>query len=163
MSDVGQITIVRSTGFWPFIIRAVTASHWSHNTIIISDTECVSAEGSGVKIMKRSDFPDSVTSDFILTDREQLAIKAFALGQVGKRYGYLTDFWIGIALITKAKTPRWIERILSNKSTWECAQLCDAAYTYAGIHLFRDDRPTGAVYPGSLAKIFVSYGWTDKP
>jgi len=173
MSDVGQIGLVHSNGFWPFVIRVVTNSHWSHNVVFVGDVydtrghlindAVVSAEGSGVMIMQRGDFPDAVWSDFDLTPTQQLAIKGFNLDQVGKPYGFWTDAWIGIAHIFRTRTPKWIEAKLSDQSTWICSQIADASYSAAGINLFRDDRPTGSVWPGSLAKIFVRRGWTDKP
>lgn len=173
MSDVGQIGLVRTTGFWSVVIRVVTASNWNHNVVFVGDVydthghvindAVVSAEGSGVTIMQRDDFPGAVWSQFELTPTQQMAVKAFNLDQLGKPYGYWTDFWIGVAHVFKAKTPKWIETKLSDQSTWICSQIADASYTAAGYPLFTDNRPTGSVWPGSLAKIFVTRGWTDKP
>lgn len=159
MSDIGQITIVTTNGFWGWVIRHVTESTSNHNTIIVSETHQVSAEPGGVRLVPRTDYPTAVVADYPLTDEQRDAIVAFAMAQIDKPYGYWTDFWIGVGLIFRTHTPRWIERMLSDGGTWECAQLCDAAYIAADINLFEDNRPDGAVYPGSLEKLFKRKGW----
>lgn len=162
MSDLAQIGLVRTTGFSSWLTRAITGSAWNHTVTRVSEHNVVSAESDGVQILPVTHFPGAVWSQFPLTDRQQAKIIAFSLAQENKPYGTLTYIWIGIALKLKIRTPRWLERKLSNGSTWVCSQLCDSAYQHAGIHLFRDDRPEGAVTPASLAKIFYDFGWTDK-
>jgi hypothetical protein len=105
---------------------------------------------------------DIAWSDFPLSTTQENKIIAFSLAQANKPYGRLTFVWIGLAILLHWQTPAWLERRLDNGETWTCSQLTDAAYQHGGIRLFRDGRPAGAVYPGSIARIFYDFGWTDK-
>ena len=49
--------------------------------------------------------------------------------------------------------------MLADPDSYQCAQLADAALQHAGVHVFRDDRPYGAVYPGSFVPVFQAFGW----
>lgn len=140
----------------------MTNSAWNHVITRVSEHNVVSAESDGVKVLPITHFHDVSWSAFPLTDKQQAKIIAFSLAQVGRPYGTLTYIWIGIALLLRLDTPSWLERRLSDGHTWICSQLADSAYQHAGIHLFRDDRPTGAVTPASLAKLFYDYQWVDK-
>ena len=155
----GQIGLCYTTGFWGALIRAVTRSRFNHTIIGISETECVEASPWGVRVAPISNYPDAVWSQFPLTLLQQVKVVTFARSQVGVRYNYLDDIFIGIALLTREHTPRWIERVLSDPDSWQCAQLADAALQHAGVHVFRDNRPYGAVYPGSFIPVWEAFGW----
>ena len=155
----GQIGLCYTTGFWGRVIRAVTGSHYNHTVIAISDTECIGAEPGGVRVRPITAFPDVVWSKFPLTLPQQVSVVTFAKTELGVRYNYADDLFIGIALLTREHTPRWISRVLSDPDSWQCAQLADAALQRAGVHVFRDDRPYGAVYPGSFVPVFQAFGW----
>ena len=154
-----QIGLCYTTGFWGRVIRAVTKSHYNHTVIAISETQCAGAEPGGVRIRPIASFPDVVWSQFPYTLAQQVEIVTFAKTELGVRYNYLDDLFIGIALLTREHTPRWIERVLSDPDSWQCAQLADAALQRAGIHVFTDDRPFGAVYPGSYVEVWKAFGW----
>ena len=160
MSELtGQIGLCYTTGFWGRVIRAVTRSHYNHAVIAISETLCAGAEPGGVRIRSITEFPDIVWSKFPLTLPQQVKVVLFTKSQLGVRYNYADDLFIGIALLTRERTPAWIERALSDPDSWQCAQLADAALQRAGVHVFRDDRPFGAVYPGSFVPVFQAFGW----
>jgi uncharacterized protein YycO len=162
MSDVGQLGLVRTVGFSSWLIRLVTRSHWNHVVVRFNSKYVVSAETSGVAILPTTHFPDAQWSAFPLDALERRQIVAFALNQVGKPYGRLTFVWIGISRITRWATPRWLEQRISDQHTWICSQLVDAAYQAAGIHMFRDNRPPGAVTPADLAQVMHDFGWVDQ-
>ncbi|WP_157480064.1 hypothetical protein [Leifsonia sp. Root227] len=162
MSDVGQLGLVRTVGFSSWLIRLVTKSHYNHVILRFNSKYVVSAETSGVAILPTTHFPNAVWSQFPLDALERRQIVAFALNQVHKPYGRLTFVWIGISRITRWATPRWLEKRINNEKTWVCSALADSAYTHAGIHLFRDRRPPGAVTPGDLAQIFYDFHWVDR-
>ena len=154
-----QIGLCYTTGFWGRVIRKVTKSHYNHTIIAISETLCVGAEPGGVRVRPITDFPDVAWSAFPYTLPQQVKVVTFAKSEIGVRYNYLDDLFIGIALIVREHTPRWIERVLSDPDSWQCAQLADAALQHAGIHVFTDDRPFGAVYPGSYVDVWKAFGW----
>lgn len=159
MGELAQIGLVRTTGFSSWLIRLVTHSHWNHVILRVTPHYVVSAETSGVATLPVTHFTDVTWSAFPLTDRQQAKIIAFALQQVGKPYGVLTYLWVGIGLLTKAHTPRWLEKKLSDQTSWTCSQLADSSYHAAGWYFFDDDRPASAVYPGSFVPFYVDAGW----
>lgn len=162
MDNLGQLGLVRTVGFSSWLIRLVTRSHWNHTVCRVSEHNIVSAETTGVAILPADHFKTTVWSQFPLGDKERARIIAFSLAQVGKPYGRLTFVWIGVSRITRWVTPRWLERRISDQNTWICSQLCDAAYQAAGIHMFRDNRPPGAVTPSDIAGVMRDFGWVDR-
>jgi uncharacterized protein YycO len=159
MSDLAQIGLVRTTGFMSWLIRAVTHSPVNHVIVRVSPNSVISPEGSGVQIAPVTAFPQAIWSKFPLSRGQENKIIAYALAQQGKPYNYVDDLFIGIALLTRWATPRWMQHELSDTKRWQCAQLADAAYQTAGIHLFHDERPSGAIYPGSFVPLFEDNGW----
>lgn len=155
----GQVALVHSTGFWPWLISAVTHSYWNHMVTGINPTQCVSAEQAGVRIRNVSDFPGAVWSDFPETLLAQHKVAVFAAAQEKKPYAFLDDFFIGIAILTKSSAPNWLRRRLRSGKRWECAELADVSLQHGGVNVFHDDRAFGAVYPGSFEKVFRRYGW----
>lgn len=166
MSDVGQMQLVRTSGFISWGIRFFTRSDWNHTTNIVGDIwhkgvfypdAVISAEPSGVKIMKRSDFPNSIVSDFPMTEKQQLAAMTFSIGAIGAKYARLAFIFIWISLVFKTKTPMWIERYLSSNKHYICSDLTDSSFHAAGIRLFEGVVPS-AVYPGMFVPLYVDMG-----
>jgi len=155
----GQIGLTYTTGFIGRLIQKVTRSRYNHCVLALDNFACIGAEPGGVRVRPITDFRGIVWSKFRFTEAERIRITEFVLAQQGKEYNYADDFFIGVALITKTHTPRWLERRLSSTDSWQCAQLSDAALIHIGINLFDDDRPIGAVYPGSLARRWRKRGW----
>lgn len=157
----GQIGIMdRPSGFGDRLIQIVTGSSFNHVVIATSNTQCVSAEPGGVRMRPISYFDNShvVWSKFEFAAGQEYEPALFAISEVGKPYGFFDDFFIGIALLTRTHTPKWLERILSDGKRWECAELADAALNAAGIQLF-PGRPVGAVFPGSFVAYWKAQGW----
>jgi uncharacterized protein YycO len=163
MDELAQIGLVRTTGLSSCLIRIVTHSDFNHVIVRVSEHNVVSAETTGVAILPVTHFTNVAWSDFPLTDRQQAKIIAYALAEVGVPYGVLTYLWIGVSRLTRWATPRWLERIISDQHTMICSQLADSAYQHAGVHLFRDHRPPGAVVPGDIGQVFYDFNWVDKP
>ena len=159
MTYTGQIGLVPHphTPF-EYLIDWITVSRVHHAVIAISETECVSCEAGGARIRQISEYPDAHWSEFPLTAGERDTIVNFGRTRIGRPYGWFADIAIGIALLSGVHTPKGIQAYLNSDRSYECAQLCDAAYSTAGIHFF-DDIPAAAVYPGMFVPIFRSYGW----
>jgi len=161
MSDLtGQIGLVphpKSLVEW--LIEKVTRSNVHHAILAISPTSCISCEPAGALVRHISDFPDAYWSHFDLGQAQKLAIARWGLDHRGVPYGWFTDAAIGISLLFHERTPKWVERYLNSGRFYCCSQFCDAAYDANGIHLFRDGRLPGTVYPGSLAHVWRAHGW----
>ena len=107
-------------------------------------------------------FDNIVWSQFDLSNAQRDKSAGFAESQVGKPYALADDIAIGVALITREHTPRWLERRLASDGEWQCASLGDASLRHAGVHVFNDDRPMGSVFPGSFWHFFRDAGWLPK-
>lgn len=160
MTDpAGQIGLVHTKGLPARIIQLVTASHWNHVVIRLSETTCIGAEPGGVRIRPITDFPEIAWSDIPYTDTEARRVVSYAVRHLGVRYNWADDILIGLTLILKSHAPRWLIREVSDTDSFQCSQLADAALFAAGIHIFDDDRPFGAVYPASFVPWFREEGW----
>lgn len=160
MPGLAQLGLVRTKGFSSWLTRLVTRSNWNHIVLYEGAGNVISCEPSGVSELPVEDFPNAVWSNFDLTIGECGAAINFARSQLGKPYGNFTYVWIGVALLLKVKhTPAWILRRLASQRDWICSQLCDSSYQAANIHLFKDERPYGCVWPGSFEPIFKAHGW----
>lgn len=155
----GQVGIVSTTGFMSGVIRVVTHSDVNHAVIDLGDGTVVSAEPGGVRLRPHDYFPNTIWSHFAETEGDLDAVAAFARAQLGKPYAYFDDFLIGVAQLTGIETPKWIQRHLSSDSSFECAELADAALHAGGIHVFTDGRVPSAVFPGDFEPVFKQRGW----
>lgn len=173
LAQLGQIGLLRTKGFSSWLIRTMTHSNWNHCVVYVGDVvdaqgnphtdAVVSAEVEGVRILPAEHFQGVSWSEFDLTVKQQNKIIDFSIAQDGRPYGKFTYAWIGIAILLKIPTPQWLERRLNDGRTYICSQLAARAYQAAGVDLFADARPIGAVVsPGSLGKLFKDLGWVDK-
>ena len=156
-AQIGLVPHAKTVVEW--LIQVVTRSTVHHAIVAISETECLSCEAGGAMIRPITRFPDAYWSHFELPTVQQDAIVAWARGHVGRKYGWLADAAIGIALIFHVRTPAWVEARINDGRRFECAQACDAAYVAAGIDLFPNDRPPGTVYPGLFTHIWRTHHW----
>lgn len=160
----GQIGLVYGPTTWQQrLICWVTDSPVYHCVIAISNDQCVGAEDPHPAVHPISDYPNIIWSDFDLTQSQRDGITHWAGKHMDATYNYTDDVAIGIERLLHEHTPRMVLRRLSSSRHMECAQLCDAAYTYgAGIQLFRDHRYFGAVAPADLAPLLQDTGaWPD--
>jgi hypothetical protein len=145
--------------FMPRLIAWATHSPVYHSVLAVDNTRAVSAEPGGAVFRPLNFWPDTIWSDFDLTAEQHKDITDWAVQHIHTPYNFADDLAIGLALVFKLRTPKWIQRYLSSDFVLECGQLCDSAYRAAGIELFNDGRLPGAVYPGSFVPIFQQNGW----
>ncbi len=145
--------------FWPRLIAWATHSTVYHTVLAIDNTRSISAEPGGAVFRPLNYWPDTIWSQFDLTPEQQEDITDWGVRHKNTPYNFLDDAAIGIALVFGMHTPKWVARYLSSDYSLECAQLCDAAYEFAGRPLFDDGRLPGAVYPGSFEPIWRANGW----
>lgn len=161
MTDTtGQIGLVRTKGFWGWVIRKITDSPVNHVVVGISPTQNIGAEPGGVRIRRNDEWDQIIWSEFDLSTREKYVITRFVRDRLTYAYSYLTDFAIGMEYLTGIPTPTWLERYLSSDYVYECAQLAHAAYLAARRDLLDDKfRLPGRVNPGTFVPVFKKFGW----
>lgn len=156
----GQIGLVfQPTSFIERLVCNITRSKSYHCVLAITDYVAVSAEPGGAVLRPTDYWPNTVWSQFALSEADVTAITAIGAGFIGTPYNFLDDLMIGIGIAYRYKAPLWIRKWLSSDSSLECAQLCDSAYEHAGLHIFDDGRLPGAVFPGSFEPIWKANGW----
>lgn len=164
----GQVGIVHGTAWDARLVQVVTASHWNHSVIAISDTHCISAEpgAAGARIRPISHYEqageDIEWSRFPLRGWQRRKITGYAIGHIGTPYNWADFFAAGVASILKQRTPRWLDAFVGSTDRLICSQICDLALQAGGIHLFRDERPVGAVTPASFGAYFKAHGWSER-
>ena len=130
--------------------------------VIDTGTELISAEYPVVRTRPYGHFTNIIWSQFDETESQKTKIATFATNQLDKPYGWADDIAIGVGLLTRQHTPKWLMRWLSNNGEWICSSLSDASLRHAGIHLWDDERPVGAVYPGSFENWYADAGWLPR-
>ena len=158
----GQVGLVPSDGaFKSKVVAWASRSYWCHVVVAISETECVSAEPGGTRIRPIAFYPEIVWSRFPMRPWQRRRAVRFAKDCIGKAYAW-GDYWaVGLALVTRRQAPEWLRASVANTDTLICSQVADLALQAAGIHVFYDERPAGAVIPASFGKIFKARGWSD--
>ena len=159
----GQVGLIASDGaFMGRMVAWASRSNWCHCVVAISETHCVSAEPGGARVRPISFYPEIVWSAFPMRPGQRRRAVRFAIKCVGVPYAWSDFVAAGIALVTRTKTPEWLRAHVAGTDSLICSQLCDLALQAAGIHVFFDERPAGAVIPASFGKVFVARGWTDR-
>lgn len=159
----GQVGLVPAAPNWAsWIVEWASKSSYTHMVVAISETHCVSAEPGGARVRPISFYPDGVVwSRFPMWPWQRRRSVRYALSRVGTPYAHM-DYWaVGLALVTRSRTPEWLQAYIADTDRLICSQLCDLALQAAGIHVFFDERPAGAVIPASFGKVFVARGWTE--
>jgi hypothetical protein len=160
----GQIGLVYGPQSWQQrLICWVTNSPVYHCVIATSNDTCVGAEEPHPIERPISHFGNIVWSDFDLTDEQRRGIVQWVSEHMDATYNTTDDVAIGIERLMHEHTPKRILRRLSSSQHLQCAQLCDASYTYgAGIQVFRNHRYFGAVAPADFVPLLQDTGaWPD--
>jgi hypothetical protein len=144
------------------IVAWAMRSYWCHMIVAVSETHCVSAEPGGARVRPMSDYDEICWSKFPMRPSQRRRSVRFALSRIGVPYAWIDWFAVGVALITRTKTPEWLRSFVADNDRLLCSQLADLSLQAAGIPVFFDERPAGAVTPGSFAKVFIARGWTTK-
>lgn len=160
----GQVGLIPSDGqFKGQVVAWASRSRWSHMVVAISETECVSAEPGGARIRPTSYYPEIVWSRFAMRPGQRRRAVRYAIRRIGTPYAWFDYIAAGVALVTRTRTPEWLRSYIADTDRLICSQLCDLALQAAGIHVFFDERPAGAVIPSSFGRVFVARGWADRP
>jgi cell wall-associated NlpC family hydrolase len=135
---------------------ALAPSRYAHAGVFLGDGTVLSAQGSGARIDPESsvleDRPLAVLRVPAWAESRRDTIVDVARSYVGHRYGWFAYAYIGLATLG-IRTP-WLERRIASEATGLiCSALVDRIWWHAGIGLFDDGRPFGAVKPGELAHV----------
>jgi hypothetical protein len=160
MDRTGQIGLVRTRGFFAWFYCFFGRSPVSHVVVGLPGGKCIGAEPGGVRVRDIAEYDEIVWSEFDLSTREKYLITRYVREKLTTPYSYLTVFFLALEVVSRIRTPTWIERYLSTEYAFECAQLAHAAYLAAGKDLLGEpDRLPGRVRPDLFVPVFRRLGW----
>lgn len=148
----GEFGVVRTTGWFPQLIRLFTQSQVNHAFIVLEDGHSiVEAQRVGAVI---SDLSKWETGHLVVYSRihdtpitaAEVCKEARAL--VGTPYNFLD--LVALALLLVGRRWTWLLDRAKRPDRLICSQLVDRAFTLAGLQLFDDKRPDNEVTPGDL-------------
>jgi uncharacterized protein YycO len=148
----GDIGVVTGPGFVAWAIRMVTRAPVSHAFVYVGSGRVIEGWQSGVRYNDLSNFTGVIWLTNLsagLSIQKRLAVVDYCARHLGTPYSWIDDAEIGFSDLF-GWAPRWMRRRLRSDRTLMCSQLCDQAYQSAGVMLFKDGRPAGAVSPGDL-------------
>jgi hypothetical protein len=153
--NLGDIGLVRGSGLGGRLIRTVTRSPYAHAFLYVGDHaqgDLIEGDPHGVRYNHVSHYSEILWLTNLsagLTDAQRTGIVAYATAHLGTPYSWIDDAEIGFTDVF-GWAPRWMRDRLRSDHTLMCSQLCDLAYHVAGVELFKDGRPAGAVSPADL-------------
>ncbi len=170
MPEPGDICCTSVGGAGGFGIRLAEKlvggfSEYQHVFGYIGGMRIVEAEPKGCRIRRIRSFESAglslwSTGKIELTPEERQKIVAAAIAATmpgpGHPDGPIGYSWLDYVTVAAAKLHIPSKRLLAYvKATGhkQCAQLWDGIYLAAGVHLFSDNRPEGAVDPADIAGV----------
>jgi len=151
---IGDYGCVKTHGFFGWLIRLGTFSRWNHSVIYVGNGEVVSADPTGVKINKVTDYDHVAWNQHEeLDDAQRLSIVDYARAAVGAPYSFFTIFDIalrilGLKIIANTRFAKW----LSQREGYICSELVSECYNKSGLALAKED---WICTPGDLAERLI--------
>lgn len=148
----GDVLLFRGRGMSSLVIRALTASVYTHVGMVVryrGRVLCAHATGQGVHLMIMSELARSYAGDIeyyeVLQGGE--AARDLALGFVFEQMGKPYDYFSGLRFAWALLLGRMGRQVHNDK--WFCSELVAEAYRRAGAPLIRQ-RPADYIAPAHL-------------
>jgi hypothetical protein len=162
----GDYGVVRTTGFVPWCIRALTRSAFDHAFVVVSedgngDYWIVEAEPSGARYAKLSEYAGYqvlFNTGEPLTDAQRAAIICAAHDMAGTPYGFLDIARLGL-MLTICRAPKWLTKRADDERAVICSQLVALCGKRAGVDWLCGQSTTAMVTPGMLAQRIITRAW----
>jgi len=150
---IGDYGCVKTHGFFGWLIRLGTFSRWNHSVIYVGNGEVVSADPTGVKINKVSDYTNVAWNQHEeLDDNQRMQIANAALEAVGKPYDFFTIADLAFRILgLKVLTAGLLGRLARNHG-YICSELVAECYRKGGLVIAKKDY---LCTPGDLAERLI--------
>jgi len=150
---IGDYGCVKTHGFFGWLIRLGTFSRWNHSVIYVGNGEVVSADPTGVKINKVSDYTNVAWNQHEeLDDNQRMQITNAALEAVGKPYDFFTIADLAFRILgLKVLTAGLLGRLARNHG-YICSELVAECYRKGGLVIAEKDY---LCTPGDLAERLI--------
>jgi len=150
---MGDYGVIKTHGFFGWLIRLGTFSRWNHAVIYIGNGEVVSADPSGVKIDPVTNWNNIAWNQHEeLDDNQRMMIVNAALEAIGKPYGFFTIADIALRILgLKILTKGLLSHLAKNKG-YICSELVAECYRKGGLVIAKED---WLCTPGDLAERLI--------
>lgn len=147
----GQYGCVCTGGFFGWLIRVGTRSHYNHAFIVMDGDQIIEADPKGASWGQLSDYANDavVFSTDVLSAEQVSLIQNKAVVLLGTPYGW-TDI-ARLSLRCLGVQWRWLTRAADNERAMICSQLVAACGAAAGVDWTCGREAPAAVTPGDLA------------
>ncbi len=159
--EPGEFFVVRTEGWAGRLIRVGTDSDVNHAGIYLGKGLTLEAQPGGAIYghITQGQMDAALWSGMNPTWRlsriEGEAVCTQAKTHHGDPYSWLDIACISLTILTRSHIPSVVSARLDNPHRNICSQLVDRVYEEAGVHLFTDGRPHGAVSPGDLRDLIT--------
>jgi uncharacterized protein YycO len=149
----GTYGVVRTGGFYAWLIRVGTRSKFNHAFITYADGQIIEADPGGARWAQLSDYDGhhimfDLSDDMTDAQRQRVIDKAITL--LGTPYGW-TDI-ARLALRCAGVQWGWLTRAADNERAMICSQLVATCGEAADVDWNCDREAPAAVTPGDLAE-----------
>ena len=152
---MGDFGIIKSTGIAARLIQIGTVSRWNHAFIYIGDGKIIEAMPSkGIAISDVSKYSKIAWNQHEgLSEADRIKIVSKAKQLIGKTYGFLDIFILGLRILgLKFLGGKFLEKLAMRQGII-CSELVAICYQNAGMDLI--NKPEYLVTPGDLAEYLI--------
>jgi len=150
---MGDYGVIKTHGFFGWLIRLGTFSRWNHAVIYIGNGEVVSADPSGVKIDPVTNWDNIAWNQHEeLDDNQRMMIVNAAREAVGQPYSFITILDIAFRILgLKILSEKILDRLARNTG-YICSELVAECYRKGGLIIAKRDFLAS---PGDLAERLI--------
>lgn len=136
--QIGDYFVVRTNGFFGWLIRLGTSSPWNHAGVYIGDGKIIEANPKGVQISPANKYPLMAWNRHEgLTPKQRAGIAIYAESLVGDPYSFLGVARLALRILGfKLFADTKLMRYLSNKREYFCSELVAEAYDKNGVEMY---------------------------
>ena len=149
----GDYGVVKTNGFFGWLIRLGTFSRWNHAVVYVGNGEIVSADPRGIKKKPVSEYPNIAWNKHEeLDDNQRMQIVNAALEAIGKPYDFFTIADLAFRILgLKVLTAGILSRLARNHG-YICSELVAECYRKGGLVVAKEDY---LCTPGDLAERLI--------
>ena len=149
----GNYGVVKTNGFFGWLIRLGTFSRWNHAVIYVGNGEVVSADPSGVKLDPITNWVNIAWNQHEeLDDNQRMMIVNAAREAIGKPYDFFTIFDIGFRILGLKVLSKGLLSHLAKNKGYICSELVAECYRKGGLVIAKED---WLCTPGDLAERLI--------
>ena len=150
---MGDYGVIKTHGFFGWLIRLGTFSRWNHAIIYVGNGMVVSADPSGVKLEPITNWKNIAWNQHEeLDDNQRMMIVNAACEAVGKSYDFFTIADIALRILGLRVLTKGLLAHLAQNKGYICSELVAECYRKGGLVIAKEDY---LATPGDLAERLI--------